>query len=156
MDDYSFLPEQKSEELIVTPQAREFLRETAKWAKFLAILGFVMMGFLVILGFFMGAIMSNSYGAMGYPGFPSWFFSALYIIMAAIYIAPLYFLYQFSNKARIALDSNDNQLLTEALGFLKSHYKYIGILMIIVLGFYVLLIVFAVIAGIFAAGASAI
>lgn len=152
MEDYSFLPEQKSEELIVTPQAREFLRETAKWAKFLSIVGFVMMAFLVLAGFSMGALVSK---ADVYSGLPSWFISVLYAVMAAIYIAPIYFLYQFSNKTRIALDSDDNQLLTEALGFLKSHYKYIGILMIIILGFYVLAIVFAIIAGIFAAGASA-
>ena len=153
MEDFSFIQEQKSEELIVTPQAREFLRETARWAKFLAILGFVMMAFLVIAGIFMGAFMSTMYGSMGYPGFPSWFFSAIYLFMAAIYVAPLYFLYQFSSKANIALESNDNQLLTEALGFLKSHYKYIGILMIVIMAFYALVIVFAIIAGV-AAGVS--
>jgi len=136
-------------EMTITNQAREFLRETAKWAKFLAIMGFIGLIFMVMAGFMMGALMSTSFGdLMETPGLPRWFLPFFYIIFAAIYAAPLYYLYQFSNKAKIALEANDNNLLTEALGFLKSHYKYIGIMMIVIMAVYALIIIVAIIAAI--------
>lgn len=149
MENNSFLGGSSNDgSMPLTPQARAFLRETAKWAKFLSILGFIMMFFLVVVGLFMGAIMGATYGNMGgAPGLPSWFFSFIYLVMAAIYFAPMYFLYQFSSKTGTALDTNDSMLLTESLEFLKSHYKYIGILMIILLSIYALVIVFAIFAG---------
>jgi hypothetical protein len=36
-----------------------FLKETAKWANFLAIMGFIGIGLIVILAFFMGAVLSS-------------------------------------------------------------------------------------------------
>jgi len=137
----------------VTPQAREFLRETAKWTKFLSILGFIGIGLMVLAAFFMGAIMSMAYGSMGVPGMPSGFFTVLYLVLAGVYVMPIYYLYQFSDKTKIALDSNDTNLLTESLGFLKSHYKYVGIMMIALIALYALIFIIALIGGI--AGAAA-
>ena len=47
-----------------------------------------------------------------------------------------------------ALRSNNQAELTKAFEYLKSHYKFIGILTIIVFGLYILAIFGAMIAGI--------
>jgi len=51
--------------------------------------------------------------------------------------------YRFSVKTQQALRANDEPLLTEAFSNLKSYYKFYGIFTAIVLGFYVLIFVFA-------------
>jgi len=144
-----FYPENDStNDMMITPQAKEFLRETAKWTKFLAILGFIFMGFGLIASFFLGAVFNSLYSSMGIATLPSSFFIIYILIIIAIYIMPLYYLLQFSNKAKIAVEANDTNLMTEALGFLKSHYKYIGILMIIFLSLYALMFVIGIIVGV--------
>lgn len=144
------------EEMKVTSEGRAFLKEAAKWAKFLSILGFIGIGLMIMVGFIMGAFMSTSYGsAMADSGLPAWFFPIFYIVFAAIYIVPIYYLYQFSNKVKIALESNDTALLNEALSFLKSHYKYIGIMSIVSMAIYGLAIIIAIIVGIVGATAFA-
>lgn len=143
--------------LVVTKEAKSYLNETAKWGKFLAIVGFVMTGLLVILGIFMGTILGTLTSAMpqGSPspfgGIPGAFISGIYIAIALIYIFPCYYLYNFSTKTKLALQNDDAEILTEALLNHKSMFKFMGIMMAIVLGIYALIFVFAIIGGAFMA-----
>lgn len=140
----------ENQNLSLTETSREYLREGAKWAYFLSILGFIGIGLMVIMGLFMGSIMasvgsmaggSNDMGMMGGS-----FFTILYILMAALYFFPVYYLYKFSSNAKAAVDSNDDLTLETALGYLKSHYKFIGILTIVVLSIYLLFFIGAMVA----------
>lgn len=124
----------------------EFLRETAKWAKFLAIVGFVMIGLMVILSFFMGSFLSSMPGADLSP-IPSAFYTVMYLIIAAIYVMPVLYLYRFATNMQAALKSQDQQSLQISLSNLKSHYKFIGILMLIVIGLYAIGFLFALVGG---------
>ena len=63
-------------------------------------------------------------------------------------------MYKFSNDTKIALQNNDDDLLATGLGYLKSHHKFLGIMMIVVLSLYALIFVGALIFGM-AAAASA-
>ena len=45
-------PIQQLEQLTITNASRNFLDEIAKWAKFLSILGFVLVGVLLVFAFF--------------------------------------------------------------------------------------------------------
>lgn len=121
--------------------AKSFLRETAKWTKFLSIVGFVGIGFLVLLAFF-GEIVASSLETSDSLSFSmegGMYLTIFYLIFAAIYFFPVYYLYKFSNNMKKALEINDEDSLTAAFEMLKSHYKFIGILTIIGLSFYVLL-----------------
>ena len=63
-----------AEELVLTEEAKGYLRESAKWAKFLAILGFIFIG-LFALG---GLIIAANLGALGDElPFPSFSFLLL-------------------------------------------------------------------------------
>jgi hypothetical protein len=58
--------------------------------------------------------------------------------MIAIYIFPLYYLYQFSVKLKKALTQKDDEVLASAFEMLKSHYKFVGVFTIIILSIYIL------------------
>ncbi|WP_338840655.1 DUF5362 family protein [Flavobacterium ginsenosidimutans] len=135
-------------ELQLDSTAKDFLKETAKWAYFLSILGFIGVGFFILIAIFAGAIfsaMGNSMQGMGvYGGSFGAAMGAFYFVMAVLYFFPVYFLFKFSSNAKKAFANNDSESLTESLGYLKSHYKFIGVLMIVCLALYALFFVFAI------------
>lgn len=134
----------------ITQEIRTNLHTTAKWSQFLAILGFVGMGFMVFAGLIMSVVMSVMPGdvASDFP-FPPFLLGAIYIIMAAIYLFPLLYLYRFSSGIRNAFNKNNQEYLSNAFANLKSHYKTVGIIMIVFLCLYPIMIVGMIVFGIF-------
>ena len=141
--------ENNNTQMVITDQAKFYLFETAKWTKFLAIVGFIFMGLMVLLGLFMSAIMKAMMIPMGIPvalgGTMSVIYGVMFFVFAAIYVYPLYCLLKFSVRTRAAILSNDTPTMTESFGWLKKFYQYIGILLIIALAFYALSLVIGII-----------
>lgn len=133
------------EELKLTSAAKHFLKEIAGWAKFLAILGFIFIGLMVILAFFAGTIFNNLPQAQeqAMPFDVGYFMTGMYLILAVIYVFPVLYLFKFSTKMKLALRSKDNEVLAMAFENLKSHYKFIGVFTIITLSLYILVFIFA-------------
>ena len=138
-------------DLQIDPQSSSYLSETAKWAKFLSIVGFVFCGIFLLYGAFAGTMMSYFVSSFGretdasvnaLAGVGGVFIFIFVLIAVIIYFFPCLYLYRFSTKMRIALKNNDQSLLTGSLGNLKSVYKYIGILTIVGLSFFLLEIIF--------------
>jgi len=136
-------------ELKIDPASRAYLKETAKWGKFLAIVGFIGTGIMVLVGLFMGTIFSSLGSEMGgeMPGFPMWIMSVFYILIALIYVMPMLYLYRFATKVQIALDNEDQFEMTSSFENLKSLFKFMGIFTIVILGFYALMFVGSMIFG---------
>ncbi|MDA9555618.1 hypothetical protein N9R54_05215, partial [Pelobium sp.] len=141
--------------LVIDETSRMFLFETAKWGRFLGIVGFVACGFLVIVALFLifvgGAVSTALEKFGGMAGMMTGFTSSVYLLMAVIYYLPSKYLYDFAVYIKQALIINDQESLTYAFSRLKALYRFWGILMIILLAFYGLIIVFAVLVGGFAA-----
>lgn len=131
---------ENGENLVIDWRSKEFLKETAKWTKFLAILGFVGIGFMVlgslVMLFAPSSLMSNG----DFPFGGKIFMMLLYLAFAVLYYFPISYLYQFSENTKKAIENNDNNAIRDAFEFLKSHYKFIGILTIILLSFYAIII----------------
>lgn len=142
---------ENGENLIIDWRSKEFLKETAKWTKFLAILGFVGIGFMVlgslVMLFAPSSLMSNG----DFPFGGKIFMMLLYLAFAVLYYFPISYLYQFSENTKKAIENNDNNAIRDAFEFLKSHYKFMGILTIILLSFYAIIIFI----GLIGAGAAA-
>ena len=142
---------QNDENLIIDWRSKEFLKETAKWTKFLAILGFVGIGLMVlgslVMLFAPSSLMSNG----DFPFGGKIFMMLLYLAFAVLYYFPISYLYQFSENTKKAIENNDNNAIRDAFEFLKSHYKFMGILTIILLSFYAIMIFI----GLIGAGAAA-
>ena len=124
--------------LVVSPIASGYLTETGKWGKFLAVVGFCFVGLMVVGGLFAGTIFSTMGSANPDMPFPGFLVGVIYIVLGLLYFFPFYYLFKFATDLKTALMSTNNQLLDSAFENLKSHYKYIGILMIIMLCIYVL------------------
>jgi len=147
-----------SQNLVITDVVKDYLLETAKWAKFIAIIGFIGIGFMILFALFFGTLMGALGSTTTFSGekngmslFMGGFFTVFYILICLLYFFPIKYLYDFSTKVNNAIQINDQQLFTEAILKLKAHYKYIGILMIIILGLYAIGIIISVIGGLAAA-----
>ena len=147
MDNMTLDQKTNSDNLIFTNDIRSFLYAISKWTKFLAILGFIMIGFMILLAIFMATIMPSFLGSASNIGFMESstiiLMASGYIIFGFIYLFPILYLYRFSSKIIIALDNNDQQILQNSFLNLKKHYKLIGIYTIIILSIYVLTIAFS-------------
>jgi hypothetical protein len=128
-----------------------YLAEARKWAKFIAIIGFVGIGLMVMMGLIMGLIMDSLISAASQSPMPfsGTVFMFIYLVIAALYFFPVYYLYRFSVDMGNALVSGSEDIMTSAFGYLKSHYKFIGILIIVSLAFGVLAMIGGFIAAIF-------
>jgi uncharacterized membrane protein len=139
--------------LSIDPTTKAHLSETAKWARFLAIVGMVFMS-LVVLAIILFAVffstMSDSLDQAGSGA--SVFFSTglgiglafFYIILLGIWFLPLLFLLRFANNMKRALAGDDQQALNRSFQQLKVCYRYIGIITIIILSLYAIGILFGV------------
>lgn len=130
-------------------QAASYITETAKWSRFLSIVSFIVCGLFILIAIFAGSMIA-SFGAAT-PGFSAaglgGFVTVIYLIFAAIWLIPNIFRYQFAVKALQAIRNNDQALLNESFGKLKTYNKYWGILTIIILGFYALIFLFGLLVG---------
>lgn len=130
------------EEIKISEASKSFLLETTKWAKFLSILGFVLTGLVVVGAIFMITLGSSLRGMEG----ASVFLGVAYLLVALIYFFPSYYLYNFSVKMKKAILEIDQSNADGGFENLKSMFKFMGILAIVVISIYLLffLIIFAV------------
>ncbi len=139
----------ENQKLTLTEEAADYLLSTAKWSKFLAILGLIFTALIIILSFFAGAILKALGEYTGYTKMANGFLTVIYLFVGVLYIYPLIAMLKFSNFAILAVQQNSSEHLTESFRNLKGTYKFVGILTIIGLAFYAIIIFFAIIASIF-------
>lgn len=143
-------------DLVLSYISINFLKEIAKWTKFISIVGFLLVGFLVLIGISF-SIFFSSIASMIPPDLPNEFSDELpnpvffmqsiagfigfsHLILASFYFFPVYYLFNFSSKLKNAILMHDETQLEMAWKNLKSHYKFIGVLLIVVLSFYALML----------------
>lgn len=129
-------------DLSVDAFGKAHLKEAAKWARFLALAGLILLGIAIVI-LLISLIVSldqkpvykfnNEYTAGYLIGM---FMAAL--IMSSIYIYPCITLLRFARKTITALDTNDVASLNESFRSLKQTLRYIGVLMIFFLALFLL------------------
>lgn len=122
-----------------------YLLESSRWGKFLAIMGFIMCGFMAVLAFFIPIIftqlppynqMSSAFSSGARIGM-----TAVYLLLAIMMFFPCFYLYKFSVKMQSAVKTTSQENFDESLMSLKSMFKFYGILTIIILSFYALAVI---------------
>jgi hypothetical protein len=131
-------PEQSLFELQVDHEVSGHLSQTAKWAKFLAIMGFISCGFLLLMALFVGKMQNLSPMRYEVVGTDSFWPVVLLIAMAVLYFFPCLFTLNFSNKMLLAIRTNDQNSLVASFRNLKLAFKYIGIITIVIISIYLL------------------
>jgi hypothetical protein len=132
----------------IDPTSKLHLAEAARWAKFLAVIGFIMCAFIILFGILAATgigVFTSMYGNrydggqdVNVAGLGA-AMAAMYIIFTAvaavIYFFPYLFLFRFANHMKSALASNDQNALNTSFQNLKKLFRYVGILTIIGLAF---------------------
>ena len=131
-----------ADQIVVSENALGYLNATRPWVKFLAIVGFVFIGLMILVGWIMTCSFSAAPKEPGMADLGT-VFGVVYIVMAVIYLMPCLFMYRYA-KAIAAIPSAGQSALEEALKNQKSFWKFMGILMAILLCVYVIGIVAAV------------
>jgi len=94
--------------------------------------------------------LASSSGMAETSGLPMWSMSIFYIFFALLYFMPTLYLYRFATKMQLALNREDQFILSSSFEKLKSCFKFMGIMTAIILGFYALILFGAIVAGAFA------
>ncbi len=128
----------------ITPRMTELLKKTRPWVLFIAILGLVLTGLIVVVGLGVAVMMLVG----DEPAMAG--FGLVYLFMALIYFFPCYFLLKFAGAIKRLVSGGGSAAMEEALERQYSFWRLIGILALIVFALYALIIVVAIVAGAFA------
>lgn len=143
-------PNLLNEDLQVDSISHTHLKETAMWAKLLAVVGLVISVILAIVALFAGSVLENmSGGAAALGAGMGIVFSIIYLVIAGIYFALSLFLFRFATKMKLALQTVDQENFNTALYNLKLVYRITGIIVIIYLALVVLALVVSIAAASF-------
>ena len=140
MEDNSLL------DLRIDPGSGSYLYETSKWAKFLAILGFIITGLVVLvtLVFVVLAFVNFNDESAAYR-FGYGIGQLLLVLgLLLIYFFPCLYLYRFASKLQTALKINDQPLLVDSFLNLKRCFKFVGVLTLVMILIYVVAFIFMV------------
>ncbi|TKB99898.1 DUF5362 family protein [Pedobacter cryotolerans] len=146
MENNEEIQEVKSElNLVVSEEMRSYIYEIAKWASFLAIVGFAFAGITIISAFTIGAVMNNNPQmlalASNMGAAAGAVFTVMFLIIAFAIFYPSLLMFKYAAKAKIGVLYGEQASLNEAMGKLKSLFKYWGIITIVYLALYALMII---------------
>ena len=119
------------------------LNTTRKWTMFLAIIGFIFLGLFIVMGVIAGTFLSAFNSVETGLGIPESLMFVIFLAVAVIYFIPVLFLFRFSKHTAHAVQTLDKQEFHKAIKNLKSYFVYLGILLIILLTFYVVALIVA-------------
>jgi hypothetical protein len=95
----------------------------------------------------MSSMMSSAGGGMG-SMFGGGFITVLYLVFAALYFFPCLYLFKFASQMQDALRNHEQAKLQGSFKNLKSLFRFVGILTIIILAFYILLVIGILVVGV--------
>ncbi|MES2431555.1 MAG: hypothetical protein V4556_11495 [Bacteroidota bacterium] len=129
-------------DLIIDGPIAAHMKETATWAKFLGVTGFILSGVMALGAVGAGVFLSRTtamYNSGGTSNFMAGgMVTAVYLVIAAITFVMSRFLFLFAKKAQVALRNADQENLIIAFKNLKIYFRFAGIIAIITLIFSVL------------------
>ncbi len=123
--------ESNSGSLQITPNVREMWRQIANWSMFFAILLFIALGLMTIFGLLVAFSMMRAETVL---------ILFLFIIYGTLIFFPGLYFYRFAQQAKLALRTDDTNLMEEAFLNLKRFYRFTGIVLIVFIGLYLLII----------------
>jgi hypothetical protein len=139
----NLLSQSEEKNLCLNSSAIGYLQKVVKWAKFFAIMGYVAIGFFILLAIFMGIVLptlnsglANSTNPMGEVYTTA--MSIFYIFLAILYIYPVITLHGFANKTDLALKNYEENALEEGLKKLKQHFTFVGRLTMVMIIIYII------------------
>jgi hypothetical protein len=119
------------------------LNTARKWAMFLAIIGFIFLGLIIIIGLIAGTFLTAfSSGEKGL-GIPESLMFVPILLLALVYFFPVLYLFRFSKHTSHAIHTYDKLELHKAIKNLKYYFAYIGVLIIVIFSLYITVLIIA-------------
>lgn len=134
------------------------LAGTKPWVRLCSVIGFIGAGFMVLGGIAMmigGAVGISQFSSS--PGAPTAMFGVLgivYIAMALLYIYPSIKLWSYGSRIVSLMSSRSEADLVAALHEQRAFWKFVGIMICIVLALYAVVIVLGIVGAIAGAALS--
>jgi hypothetical protein len=131
-------PDLLPDELEITDSFRMYLFDLSRWAKFLAVIGFMWCGLLFAGAFSVGYFINVTHSKLHSL---SQTITALFILFAVIWFYPCIYLNKFSNNIYKALKENNQDLLEDGLLNLKSAFRLFGIVTGVILTLWLIIFI---------------
>jgi len=123
-----------SDKLKISNSIKENLITAAKWARFLAIIGFVFTGFMGIASLvLLVSAMASGIGLL-------MLMAVVYIGLTIVMIFPSLYLIRFAGSTEKGLNSNKQSEFDYGIQNLKSLFKFMGIYTIVLIALYIVYI----------------
>jgi hypothetical protein len=135
------------EPLIATQHALEMLRQTKPWVRFISVLIWIGAAFMLLagmVGLFAGVAMAGRGGAAQ----RQMLFLIVYLPVALLYIMPAIYLGRYASRINDVLRLRRSDVLEQALEAQKSFWKFCGMVVLVMMVFYVVAIVVFLLIGV--------
>lgn len=113
-------------EIKVDNEVKSQFAEAAKWSKFIAILVFAFACIMLLVGLLAGTFILEALGKSGQMGSMAGLSGSLVIgiiiVVVALFSVNYFFLYKFATKIKIAIATEDQLAMADALGALKIFF----------------------------------
>lgn len=134
--------------MVLNKEIKSNLLSISKWLKFFSILGLVVIGMMFISSIFLlitqkvlNPIFENyEYNSNYFMPNIFIFMSIFYLFLSIIYLFPIIYLLKASIKLEKGLKENQQETVSNGIYNLKLHFKYMGILTIVLISLYLLFI----------------
>jgi hypothetical protein len=127
---------------VMTEKVLSMLRQTQPWVRFLSVLGFICSALMVLAG-------SIGFLAMAlgpaHAGPVESVVLLAYVPMGILYFFPSFFLFRYASRINALWATRSVRQLEDALEAQKSFWKFVGILMLIMIVLYLLGLLSAVV-----------
>lgn len=128
----------------IEQETLKHLNTTRKWAMFLAIIGFIFLGLVIIVGALAGTFLTAFSSGAKTIGISDSLMFVPILIVSIVYFFPILFLFRFSKHSSHAIQNLDKQAFNKAIKNLKYYFVYVGVIIIFIFTLY---FVFLVVAG---------
>jgi hypothetical protein len=126
--------------LILSDSVKQELAQVVKWAKLIAVIGFIICGliavFIVVAGVILFAYSFFGTDNSALSEAKPWITTPVYLLMTALCFIPCLMLYNFSIKTEDAIHHGSDEALVKAFTSLHKCFRFIGIITITIFGMY--------------------
>lgn len=118
------------EELYLDASLLNNLYDMAKWGKVLAVMGFILSGFILVFGLFMQRMLQSQstqvlISDVGLSGFTM----VVYAFVALVYFFPSLYLFNFAVSMQQGVQGRSRQKVGKAIGKLRVLFKFLVIML---------------------------
>ncbi len=134
----------------VTPLMAKYLLATGPWVRFLSVMGFIGCGLMVVAALAMMAVggLAGRGGRGPELPVPGAVLGLIYLVLAGLYMVPACLLSSYASAIKRYRYSAASGDVEAALKSQKSFWKFMGIMTIVVMSFYLVGILIALVIGV--------